>query len=153
MAGLYHDFLLLSRSEHLFSDYMRFINDPRAVHLHDDLVGYMLDTLAWVSAHNPSTDQACQGLCRHGPTVIDAGGAPAAARIFAAWADLLGSGPAVLRLTGEWSWRGEGPSPQDGYEQVEFERDEVVGALRRLAAYAQQVAGSSGDLYILHSGI
>jgi hypothetical protein len=38
MAGPYHEFFLLSRSEHPFTSYMRFINDPRAILLHDDLV-------------------------------------------------------------------------------------------------------------------
>ena len=90
MPGLNHDFFLLSRAEHPFTDYTRFINDPSAVLLHDDLVSYMVDTLEWIPSFNPTRGEPWNGLCRWGPTVIHTAGATQAARIFSAWANLFG---------------------------------------------------------------
>jgi|JI10StandDraft_1071094.scaffolds.fasta_scaffold45866_6 hypothetical protein len=46
--SLNHDFLQVDRERDGDSDLSRFINDPRSLHLHDDLVRYMSDTLAWI---------------------------------------------------------------------------------------------------------
>ena len=153
MAGPNHDFLLLSRSEHPFNSYDRFINDPRAIKLHDDLVGYLFDTLMWIPSFNPARGEASTGLCRWGPTDIHTDGASQAVLIFASWADLFSVGPELLRLTGGWSWT-DGQAESGGeYERLEFDREETVAALRRLAADARRVAAGGDDLYILHLGL
>ncbi len=153
MAGLNHDFFLLSKTEHPFNSYMRFINDPRAIQLHDDLVGYMYDTLVWIPSFNPAKSEPSTGLCRWGPTVIDTVGASQAVQIFSSWADLFSVGPGWLRLSGEWSWIEGQPDSGGEYERLEFDRQETVGTLRRLAEYARRVAAGDGDLYILHLGV
>lgn len=153
MAGLNHDFFLLSRTEHPVTDYSRFINDPRAVVLHDDLIDYLYDTLHWIPSFNPARGEPTTGLCRCGVTVIQTEGASQAAQVFSSWADLFSVGPKSLRLTGGWTWIEGQPDTEGEYARLVFDGPETIGSLRRLAAYARQVAESDGDLYILHIGI
>lgn len=153
VAGLFHDFLLLSLTEHPFTGYSKLINDPCAVQLHDDLIGYLIDSLNWIPSYNPAKQEPTAGLCRWGPTIIHIEGAVTARRIFTAWADLLSAGPPMLHLTGAWSYLGAEPSSEGAYEWLEFDRGEVVERLRLLAHYADKVAVSGHDLYILHLGV
>jgi hypothetical protein len=153
VAGPFHDFLLLSLAEHPFTSYGKFVNDPRAVRLHDDLISYFWDTLAWLPSYNPARRDPTTGLCRWGPTIISTDGAAAACRIFAAWADLLNAGPSVLHLTGDWTYIAGQPPNEGEYERLEFDREETVARLRLLAHYADEVAASGHDLYILHLGV
>jgi hypothetical protein len=153
MAGLNHDFFLLSKTEYPFASYMRFINDPRAVQLHDDLVGYMYDTLEWIPSFNAAKGEPSTGLCRWGPTVIRTDGAFQAVQIFFSWADLFSVSPKLLRLTGGWSWTEGQPDSGGKDERLEFDRQETVGTLRRLAVHAKRAAAVDSDFYILHLGI
>ncbi len=90
MPGPYHDFLLLSRAEHRFSDYMEFINDPVAIRIEDDLIRYIADTLEWIPTLNPAkNNESHRGLCYYGPTVIHTEGAQVASPIFNGWAELF----------------------------------------------------------------
>jgi hypothetical protein len=109
--------------------------------------------LTWLPSYNPAKEESTTGLCRWGPTIISTDGATTARRIFAAWADLLGAGPPVLRLTGRWTYIEGGPSSEGRYERLEFDREESVARLRLLAHFAEEVARSGHDLYILHLGI
>jgi len=153
VAGLFRDFLLLSLAEHPITSYGKFVNDPRAVRLHDDLLGYLWDSLVWLPSYNPAKREPTTGLCRWGPTLIRAEGAVTARRVFTAWADLFDAGPPVLRLTGDWtSVEGE-PPHGGGSERLEFDREETIDRLRLLAGSADQVAGSRHDLDILHLGV
>jgi hypothetical protein len=160
--SLNHDFLLLDRETDGEWVLTRFINDPRAIHLHDDLVRYMGDTLAWVPAYNPARQEPHRGLCMWGPTLIDATGAGVAEHVFRAWGELFAAGPPILTLTGNFSWAAEGErppgagratQPEGGYDCLEFDRDEVVRTLRLLAHYAERVRSSGGRLYLLHQGV
>lgn len=153
MAGPNHDFFVLSQIEHPFTSYMHFINDPAAIQLHDNLVGYMYDTLDWIPTINPAKGEPSTGLCRWGPTIIHTNGASKAFQVFSSWASLFSAGPRQLRLTGEWSSAVGRSEHECKYEPLEFGRKESVGAIRRLAAAAERVAASDGDLYILHLGI
>jgi hypothetical protein len=153
VAGLFHDFLLLSQAEHPFTAYREFVNDQGAVQLHDELIGYLMDSLKWLPSYNPSREVPTSGLCRWGPTIIHLEGADTAYRIFTAWADLFSAGPPVLNLTGEWTRVHDEPPTDIGYEPLAFDRDETVDRLRLVARYASSVVGSGGDLYILHIGV
>ena len=101
--GLNHDFLLLDRVRDGEWEQLRFIHDPRAIHLHDDFVRYMEDTLAWIPTTNPARGEPHRGLCMWGPTLIEAEGASVAERVFGGWAELLAAGPPRLGLTGGFS--------------------------------------------------
>ncbi len=153
MSGLNHDFMLISRTEHAFSDYSKFINDARAVRLHDDLIRYIADALLWIPTYNPAKNEPHFGLCFYGPTVIHTEGALSAARVFSSWADLFAAGPERLILTGGWTWIEGDPMDQGKYEALKVDRDDFVLKLRQIAAYAQKIIESEGEYYILHYGI
>jgi hypothetical protein len=91
-----HDFLLLDQDVDGQTEFVRFAGDPRGVRLHDDLIQYMVDTLAWIPTTNPSRRHAHRGLCLCGVTIIDTAGAAVAERVFPAWADLFAAGPPIL---------------------------------------------------------
>src|SRR5262249_7519207 len=114
---------------------------------------YLLDSLIWLPSYNPAKQEPTAGLCRWGPTIILTDGAVTACRIFTAWADLFNAGPPVLHLTGDRSYLEDEPRNEGAYERLEFDRDETVDRLRLLAHYADKVAGSGHDLYILHLGV
>jgi hypothetical protein len=161
--SLDHDFLLLDRETDGEWEVGRFLHAPRSVQLHDDLVRYMADTLAWVPTFNPARREPHKGLCMWGPTTIEAEGAAIAGRVFRAWADLFALGPPVLVLTGNFSWVAEGEAPhseaeqvtplEGGYDRLEFDREVVVGVLRRLAEDCERVRLAGGRLYLFHHGV
>ena len=97
-----------------------------------------------------------------GPTLIEVEGAEIAERVFAGWAALFALGPTELKLTGSYSWGDEEDSPvggervtqlAGGYDQLKFNRDEVVAVLWQLAAWCSQVRQGSGRLYLDHGGV
>ena len=161
--SLEHDFLLLDRELDGDSELSRFIHDPRAVHLHDDFVRYLSDTLSWIPTFNPSRREPHCGLCMWGMTTIEAQCAPLAERVFRGWAELLALGPAELSLTGNFAFAADSGEPapvgervtqlEGGYHRLSFDRDETVRVLRQLAAYSRAVANANGRLYILHIGV
>jgi hypothetical protein len=148
-----HDFQLLPEKGGEYSDYLRYINDPRAVKVDDDLVLYMLDTLQWIPTVNPANPAAWRGrgLNYWGPTVINRAGAGKAASLFRLWAALLQEGPEDVELTGGYEWA-EGTAVSEGrYAVVTAKRDAVVRSFHAIAGYAEQAA--SGEFYVLHFGV
>jgi hypothetical protein len=154
--------LLLDRDREGEWKLLRFIHDPRAIHLHDDFVRYMQDTVAWIPTTNPARGEPHRGLCMWGPTLIEAEGAEIAERVFGGWAELLAAGPARLVLTGGFSWAAKNQAPpggervtqlEGGYDRLEFDRDEVVGVLRKLATWCGAVRSGAGKFYIYHGGV
>jgi hypothetical protein len=161
-VGPYHDFLLLDRESDGKWELTRFIHDPRAIHLPDDLVRYMKDTLAWIPTTNPAMGESQYGLCMWGPTLIESPGAAIALHVFRSWADLLRVGPQKLVLTGPVAWSTEqGGNGTDttsaqlagNYERLVIDRDLVVGVLHQLADWCEQVRDNPGKLYIYHGGV
>ena len=151
--SLNHDFLLVDRALDGEWEPMRFVNDPRAIQMPDDLVWYMFDTLKWIPTHNPSTKTACRGLNMVGPTLIEQDGAGIAKRVFQAWADLFSNGPHTLELTGAYSWVDGRPVGTGEYEHLEYSRDDTVEVLQAVANYAAEIQIANGRLYLYHGGI
>ena len=147
-----HEFLLVSAEDYATRGYIDFIRDPQASCVHDDLLGYIGDSLRWIPTLNPSTHQRGHGLNFCGVTVIDGVGASAAARIFRNWAELFRSGREELLLTGPWTMV-EGETSSGNYADLRFPRDEVVTALERIALDCGHAATSSGTQFVLHLGI
>ena len=154
MTGLNHHFLLFDRRVIDYWDYMKVINHKDAISIHDDLLGYMADSLMWVQCHNPAYGKQ-EGLIPHhglnfyGPTVIKKDGALALSQIFDAWALLFSSGPPRLELTGDAGITGASFE----YQKVVANRDEFVESLNKVATYGRQVAESLDELYVMHLGI
>ena len=129
MAGLNHDFLLLSAREHRYTDYMKWINHPKAIQIHHDVLHYMVDSLNWITCYNPAQKMMThQGLNFYGPTVIKSDGAADAEAVFTTWAILLSTGPMSYKLSG-------------------------VDSLISVAKYSNSVANSNDELFILHLGV
>lgn len=163
MAGLNHDFLLLDCEIDGDWSTSRFAHDPRAIHLHDDLLRYMTDTLVWIPTYNPARREQHMGLCMWGVTAITADGASIAEQVFLAWANLFSLAPPQLRLTGSYGGTLKSALSsadcervsilEGGYAQLVFDRDQVVETLQALARYAGEVLRAKGRLYLLHEGI
>lgn len=151
--SLDHDFILLDRAVDGEWELLRFIHDPRAIHLHDDLIQYMSDTLKWIPTHNPSTNLPCCGLNMYGVTLIEQNGAFTGQKIFRAWARLLESGPSTLELTGGYGWIEGEPQETGRYERLQYSRENTVRVLDTLADYCAEVQIANGRLYIYHCGV
>jgi hypothetical protein len=152
MAGLNHSFFLVRTDEFLPMAFGHFVPLPGEVEIHDDLLRYMGDTLAWIPAHNPARGEPCIGLCMYGPTTIHSEGARVAMTVFSAWANLFSLGPRDLDLTGAYGWAGDDPSAGE-YERLRLDRDVMCAHLRALAQYSEKVWLGNGELYLLHIGI
>lgn len=152
MAGLNHDFFLVRTADFPPARYRHFLTLPGEIEIHDDLLHYMGDTLAWIPSHNPARGEPCTGLCMYGPTSIHAEGARVAMAVFSAWANLFALGPEELDLTGPYVWKGDDPSTGE-HARLLIARDDLCARLNRLARYSEQVSSSGGELYLLHIGI
>ena len=154
MAGLDHDFLLVSRREFSAPGFFHWINSPKAIQIHDDVIRYVQDTLNWITCYNPGrrmTKQKGLNLC--GPTIIKSDGAPCAEAVFAAWAKVFSNGPKKIQLTGAYEWI-DGDSGGSGrYSKIKVDRDEIVAKFTAIANYARKVGGSKNEFLILHMGI
>jgi hypothetical protein len=160
--GLHHEFLLLSCLEYEKAGGFRgIINDPRAVHIHEDILWYLNDTLKWFPTRNPATSETYNplhmekfvGLAMYGPTIIYSDGSPVMASIFQVWATLFAIGPERFTLTGDWEVYPDQPADEGYYAAIEIHRDNLVTRLQLLSSYAQQVVDSDGKLLILHQGV
>ena len=151
--SLEHDFILLDRVIDGEWALTRFINHPRAIQLHDDLVRYMMDTLYWIPTHNPATNLPCRGLNMWGPTLIEQNGAVVAERVFRAWARLFENSPVTLELTGGYTWLDGVPEESGQYERLQYSRDETVSLLDTLADYSAKIQAANGRLYMYHGGV
>jgi hypothetical protein len=165
MAGLFHDFIVLSRMDYDYTDYMKLINHPEALHVHDDIIRYIGDSLVWVTCYSPGKNRMPKhkGLNLYGPTIIKKDGAETAWRIFRAWAELFACGPEELEITGSYIVTGEEENAGSGYqvtavdsgsyEKIRISRDRLVGQFQKLAAYCYEVIEGADDVYLLHLGI
>lgn len=139
MPDLNHEFLLLSREQYPYAEYMQWINNPKAIHLHDDLMHYLDDSLRWITCYNPAKHMLKhKGLNFYGPTVIKYDGAVVLQRVLSGWSEIFSSGPKHINLTGP---------------VIKLDRDVVVKTLNRLSNYARSVIESEDKLYILHLGL
>ena len=140
MAGLNHDFLLLSKKEHPYADYCKWINSPEAILIHDDLIRYLNDTVQWVTCYNPGNRmRKMNGLNPYGPSIIKTEGAVVFEKLLSAWAKIFSCGPGHIQLGTPFV--------------LEFNRDQLVKDFHTLAKWARSVSRSGDDLYILHLGI
>jgi hypothetical protein len=163
MAGLNHDFLLLSSRNFRIGYWSQDRQLPGGVQIHDDLLRYTSDTLKWIPSRVSSKQVPFQGLDFYGETWITSEGAGLTQRIFSSWADLFASGPDAFELTGSYCWTAEANplvhsntpavAGSGHYERLTVDRNEIVDKFRTIASYAERMQKSEGELYILHLGI
>ncbi len=128
-------------------------NMEMAVELHDNLLHYMGDSLAWIPSLNPSRNTEQTGLDYWGITIIGRPGARIACNVFTSWANLFSLSPPVLKLTGFYQLGSNDTSEGGAYERLQFSRDETVTVLRAIASMCQRVADGDGSEHVLHLGI
>jgi len=161
MAGPFHDFLLLSRIDYDYTDYMKLINNRHALRIHDNLIHYIADTLRWITCYNPAKKglPKHKGLNLYGPTIIKSDGAEAAWKVFRAWADLFSIGPKEIELKGYYILdEGEGGlevvEERGGqYEKLSFKRDEIMRQFKKVASYCREVSEGGEEVFLLHLGV
>ncbi|QNK55068.1 hypothetical protein [Paenibacillus sp. PAMC21692] len=78
--ALVHDFILISNQEFeeislsgIFN--YRDSNSENVVQLHDDMFGYMQDTLKWIETINPDKNEIAMGFNYYGWSIIEKTGA------------------------------------------------------------------------------
>ncbi|MEP6021520.1 MAG: hypothetical protein ABJ251_23860 [Paracoccaceae bacterium] len=135
-------------------DYSLYYKKVADVSLHDNLIQYFGDSLAWVPSHNPSKKMEDQmGLNGYGVTTVKSGGAQKLHDILRAWSALFKVSPQRLKLTGEYGWTcGEDPE-KGAYDKLEFDRDTLVGSLDLLADMCSKVAKSNDRAFLMHFGL
>ena len=160
-----HNFWIFQEGERAYTDYWDLLprRDAPAV-LHDDMIGYLNDTLMWIPSLNPAVEnKRGNGLHRFGPTIINQEGGNLFHRIFATWAHMFRNGPQFLRLRGDFSF--EWPYEESehlfsehdffkkrgGYLQIDVGRDYLVRQLTTLSQFGAQAA--TGRYFIIHLGI
>jgi hypothetical protein len=172
---MFHEFQVLDR---VLDDYVLEypLDDPNAVHIHDDVLAPLLATLAFIPTHNPARHERQHGLNRHGLTLVRSDGAAVAERVFRAWGDLYAVAPPQFTLVGAAFTAPEEPEEGDdghwppydigvglahwhvvdergnGYMRLVIDRDPLVAVLRRLAEWSARVAADE-RLSLLHGGI
>jgi hypothetical protein len=152
MAGLFHDFLLLSKAEYPYRGFGTLYNSPEALRIHDDHLRYLYDSLLWIPCHNPAIKmREHMGLNLYGETIIKKKGAAVAGKVFQAWAELFLCGPEIIELTGNYTVEAE--ESEGDYEKLKINRDGFVETLETLTAYCKEVILSDDNKFILHMGI
>lgn len=169
-CAVYHDFLLLNVKDYPSLDYSpvsaKFFKErdagicsfPDVAKLSMDLVDHIRDQIEWIDSVNPGrNNEPVLGLCYNGVTGINRRGAPMAKNVFGAWANLLQHGPEPLLLTGpdayECDENGDPILESRRAVSIKYPRDSVVGELRKLERFAEEVCSSPQEKYILHFGI
>ena len=149
--SLKHDFLLIEK-QHLLNDgYMNHYHSSKALHLHDDFISYIYDSLEWIPAFNPSTNEFQKGINRWGITVFEVEGAKKIRSIFSSWSALFSEGPEILNLEGEWTYYEESTDEygdEGKYDRLILLRNEIVETLLEISSWANQIIESDGEFYI-----
>ncbi|MGE5396626.1 MAG: hypothetical protein ACM3MK_03695 [Chitinophagales bacterium] len=156
--GLVHDFLLVPDNDDGEFNVVSFVGQFRDavrlgsedyVGIHGDLVDYFWDFIKWIPTYNPSKKEPGLGLNYYGVTVIKKDGAQLAYEVFSLLARLVALGPETITLRGNYVFNNNGT--KGGYEEVEFNRDETVRKLEKLAFFCRRILNS--DYQLKHLGI
>lgn len=155
--GQDHEFFLLSNDEYEEMGCDGYYSPAKdlsnCLSIHDDIIQYIGDTLAWIPSINPCNSyKKGFGLNNYGITLFDKEGAEVILKLAKAWADLFSIGPNILKLTGNYSCiKIKSGIPERKYNLLEVDRDELVENFRKLRLFSEKVI--SGDYLILHLGI
>ncbi|WP_150131503.1 hypothetical protein [Paenibacillus sp. BIHB 4019] len=124
----------------------------RVVHVHDDMFGYMQDSLKWVETYNPVNNESELGFNYYGYSIIGKSGAATFLKVMEAWLLLFSQAPDEIKLTGWYTWTDDENPKQSGYyDKLSFSKIEVLNTLRKLIEFAIQV--EAGDYKLIYNGI
>lgn len=157
--SLVHEFVLVKRPQILTCDLPvlwglkeQAYNNGLLVHLHDDLLIYMMDSIKWFRSTNPFKDESINGLFYHGISMIDSEAAAVLNNILQGWIILFSAAPDIISLTGNYFTIEGEPEVPGQYETITFSRKDVLLQLNKLSGLSQQAMKDTDDL-IIHYGI
>lgn len=153
-----HDFILISNQDWeqdpIFTGVSKYIEKypQNVVHLHDDMFGYMQDSLKWIKTYNPDKNKSELGFNYFGYSIIEKKGAAIFLKIMEAWLLLFSQAPDEIKLTGSYLWADDEEPKQSGYyDKLSFSKKELLDTLSKLIEFAKQVEAE--DYKILYCGI
>jgi hypothetical protein len=154
---LVHDFILISNRKFeeislsgIFDYKDR--NPESVVQLHDDMFGYMQDSLKWIETINPDINESSFGFNYYGRSIIGKTGAIKLTKLMKAWYLMFSEAPEDIILTGWYTWKEDGdPRTTGAYEKLSFNRNEILDNLNKLIELSTMV--ESGEYIIIYYGI
>ena len=149
-----HDFYYSELSENPSYNYSIYLKRVADVSLHDSLIQYFSDSLAWVPSCNPAKwmeDQTSLNYC--GVTVLKSDGAQRLHEILKAWSALFTVSPQRLVLTGNYTWTNGENLETGAYDKLNFDRDTLIADLDLLADICLKVANSKDRAFLMHHGL
>ncbi|NEW09926.1 hypothetical protein GK047_29010 [Paenibacillus sp. SYP-B3998] len=153
--GLIHDFILLTRDEIdrgiNYYDFSRQVNHERVVHLSDDIIGYIQDTLNWVTTFNPSINKYQFGLNYFGVSYIDKQGVGPFSNILKAWLLLFTQAPDLMKLTGNFTYSEDEDESKGHYEKLYLRKHELIVEFNRLIEFCDCI--EKDNYAIIYLGI
>lgn len=136
--SLNHEFVLISKdlaNQDSCLDYeLTTRPDVEKCILHDDIVGYLGDSLRWIPTETPGYPERTFGLNWYGITLLGTEGVLVMRRILGAWIDLFRNGPKTLHLTGDYGWYNSNSDTvvKGKYETIVLDRDVLLDRLNSL---------------------
>ncbi|MDH5682421.1 MAG: hypothetical protein OEZ36_12600 [Spirochaetota bacterium] len=148
--SLDHEFRIVKTKSGDYSEFRNYINHPDNIRVHDDVFGYIYDTLLWIPVLYNNGSEG-YGPDRFAISIIRREGALIASRIFHGWIELFSAGPDKLNLVGDWCIDGE---TEDGsYEKLILDKMSIIEAFTKIKEMCQFVAENNNYYYLLHMGI
>ncbi|BFT69365.1 hypothetical protein [Paenibacillus sp. P36] len=155
--ALVHDFILISNRKFeeislsgIFN--YRDSNQENVVQLHDDMFGYMQDSLKWIETINPDKNEIVLGFNYYGWSIIEKTGAAKLMKLMKAWYLIFSEAPEEIILTGWYTWNeDEDPQTTGAYDKLSFNRKAILDTLSRIIKFSTMV--ESGEYKIIYLGI
>ncbi|TQR46396.1 hypothetical protein [Paenibacillus popilliae] len=155
LIALVHDFILISNrkfEEISLSGIYNYkdSNPENVVQLHDDMFGYMQDSLKWIETINPDKNESALGFNYYGRSIIEKTGAVKLTKLMKAWYLMFSEAPEDVVLTGWYTWSEDGDSRTTGaYEKLSFNRKEILDTLSKIIELSTMVESSEYKMIYL----
>lgn len=157
--ALIHDFILVKTDHEPPFDlfYLLMLKDEAkrdmVVHIPDDLILYIIDTMKWVCSYNPFNNEKQYGLYYHGLSLLKEDGIRTLNSIAQAWLSLFTVAPDIITLTGPYvTIEGEPDIPGE-YEIITFSKNDIITRINKLVELTSKAMDSEENYMILHHGI
>ena len=158
-----HQFILLDRREHSFSDGYPF-DHPEQVELPHYLVEYMSSSLRWIPTWNYSTTPTPQtGLNLYGTTEIRLNGAETCKGVIEGWLQIFKHAPTqftvqapgyVIPWVDDGTEEGAHPEELAYHELLKLDKTMVMNSLEAFSNLLQRLIQKQDDYhFVLHCGL
>jgi hypothetical protein len=152
VSGLNHDFQVIDTDSFSLKKQKEYMKDKK-VELHDDFLCYISDSIKWIKSFNPARKEVTTGLCWNGPTIISFQNIKKFEKIIMAWITLFENAPSKIHLCGSYGWIEGEPIERGSYQNLIFEKKEILKKLEVLVSLCKIVINDKGKTCLLHYGI